>query len=130
MFETSGFQKCKTVWLWVRSPLEDIKYLNLYFHFFALGDKAKRGVEFCHLTRNASRIRKRNVLTLGSFCLPCCVPAHSSVKLIYLFIYLNSNKYIIRTAVFFTSFNTEENNLCSKVLCFVYNSLLEAIVME
>ena len=30
-----------------------------------------RGVEFCHSTRNASRIR--SVLTLGSLCLPCCV---------------------------------------------------------
>ena len=32
------------------------------------------GVEFCHSTRNASRIwQKVGNLTLGSLCLPCCV---------------------------------------------------------
>ena len=33
-------------------------YLNLYFHFFA-GVEVKRGVEFCHSTRNDSRIRQK-----------------------------------------------------------------------
>ena len=62
-------------------------YLNLYFHFFALVSvEAKRGVEFCHSTRNTSRIRQKvgNGVsgTLGSFSLPCSVRGYS-VKLIY-----------------------------------------------
>ena len=51
---------CKTDWLWVRSPLEEMKYLlKLIFPFLRSGVKAKRGVEFCHSTRNASRIRQK-----------------------------------------------------------------------
>ena len=34
-------------------------YLNLYFHFFALVSKQKCGVDFCHLTRNPSKIRRK-----------------------------------------------------------------------
>ena len=47
---------CKTDWLWVRSPLEEMKFI---FAFLRSGVEAKRGVEFCHLTRNASRIRQK-----------------------------------------------------------------------
>ena len=48
---------CKTDWLWVRSPLGEMKYLlKFIFPFLRPGVEAKRGVEFCHLTRNASRI--------------------------------------------------------------------------
>ena len=40
------------------------------------GVEAKRGVEFHHSTRIASfnsvKDVERNVLTLGSLCLPCC----------------------------------------------------------
>ena len=69
---------CKTNWLWVRSSLEDMKYLPKFiFPFRRSGVQVKRGVEFCHSTRNASRIwqevRNGSVLTLGSLCLPCCV---------------------------------------------------------
>ena len=70
---------CKIDWLWVRSPLEEVKYLfKFIFPFLRSGVETKRGVEFCHSTRNASRIRgeeseERSVLTLGSLCLPCCV---------------------------------------------------------
>ena len=40
---------CKRDWLWVRSPLEGMKYLfNLYFSFPRSGVEAKRGVEFRH----------------------------------------------------------------------------------
>ena len=47
----------KTEWLWVRSPLEEMKYLlKFIFPFLRSGVEAKRGVEFCHSTRNASRI--------------------------------------------------------------------------
>ena len=48
---------CKTDWLWVRSPLEEMKYLlKFIFPFLRSGVEAKRGVEFCHSTGNASRI--------------------------------------------------------------------------
>ena len=51
---------CKTDWLWVRSLLEEMKYLlKFIFQFLRSGVEAKRGVEFCHSTRNASRIRKK-----------------------------------------------------------------------
>ena len=51
---------CKTDWLWVRSPLEEIKYLfKFIFPFLRSSVEAKRGAEFCHSTRNASRIRQK-----------------------------------------------------------------------
>ena len=70
-----GHKVCLQIdWLWVRSPSRrwDI-YLHLYFHFFALVSRVKRGVEFRHLTRNASRNWRKvgSVLTLGSLCLLC-----------------------------------------------------------
>ena len=47
---------CKTDWLWVRSPFEDMKFLlKFIFPFFRSGIEAKRGVEFC----NATRIRQK-----------------------------------------------------------------------
>ena len=51
---------CKTDWLWVRSPLKKMKYLlKFIFPFLRSGVEAKSGVEFCHSTRNASRIRQK-----------------------------------------------------------------------
>ena len=51
---------CKTDWLWVRSPPEEMEYLlKFIFPFLRSGVEVKRGVEFCHSTRNASRIRQR-----------------------------------------------------------------------
>ena len=51
---------CKTDWLWVRYPLEEVKYsFTFIFSFLRSGAEAKRGVKFCHLTRNASRIRQK-----------------------------------------------------------------------
>ena len=51
---------CKTEWLWVRSPLEEMKYLlKFIFPFLRSGVEAKHGVKFCHSTRNASRIRQK-----------------------------------------------------------------------
>ena len=69
---------CKTDWLWVWSPLEEMKYLlKFIFPFLRSGVEAKRGVEYSHSTRNASRIRQKvgngSVLTLGFLCLPSCV---------------------------------------------------------
>ena len=43
-----------------KGPLEEIKYLlKFIFPFLRSGVKAKRGVEFCHSIRNASRIRQK-----------------------------------------------------------------------
>ena len=42
---------CKTDWLWVRSPLEEMKYLlKCIFPFLRSDIEAKRGVEFHHST--------------------------------------------------------------------------------
>ena len=52
---------CKIDWLWVQSPLEEIKYLFTFIFSFFLrsGVEAKRGIEFRHSTRNASRNRRK-----------------------------------------------------------------------
>ena len=60
--------------LWVRSPLEEKKYLfKCIFPFLRSGVAAKRGVEFRHSTRHASEITlgyTRFLLSaLGSHCL-------------------------------------------------------------
>ena len=55
---------CKIDLLWIRSQLEEMKYLFTFC------------VVFRQWTRNTSRTRRKirnNVLTLGSLCLPCCV---------------------------------------------------------
>ena len=45
---------CKCDWLWVRSLLEEMKYLYKFiFPFLRSSVQAKRGVEFRHSTRNA-----------------------------------------------------------------------------
>ena len=50
-------------------------YLKFIFPFLRSGVQAKRSVEFCHSTRNASRIGQKvgNGESLGSLCLPFCV---------------------------------------------------------
>ena len=51
---------CKTDWLWVRPPLEEMKYLlKFIFPFLRSGAEVKRGDEFHHSTRNASRTRRK-----------------------------------------------------------------------
>ena len=51
---------CKNDWLWVRTPLEEMKYLPKFiFPFLRSGVEFKRGVEFCHSTLNAFRIRQK-----------------------------------------------------------------------
>ena len=45
-------------WLWVRSPLEEIK-LTFIFSFLRSDVEVKRGVEFRHLTLYASRTRRK-----------------------------------------------------------------------
>ena len=50
----------KRDWLWVRSLLEEMKYLfKFIFPFPRSGVQAKRSVEFRHSTRNASKIRRK-----------------------------------------------------------------------
>ena len=59
---------CKTNWLLVRSPLEEMKYLlKFIFPFLHSGVEYKRGVEFC-------QSGERSVLTLGSQ-VPSAYPA-------------------------------------------------------
>ena len=67
-----------TLRLWVRSPLEEIKYVfKFIFRFLRSGVEARSGVEFRHSARNAFKNSVENleqsVLTLGSLCMPCCV---------------------------------------------------------
>ena len=51
---------CKRYWLWVQSPLKEIKYLFKFtFSFLRSAFEAERGVKFHHSTRNASRIRQK-----------------------------------------------------------------------
>ena len=75
---------CKTEWLWVRSLLEEMKYLfNFLFSFFRHGVEAKRSVEFCQSARNASRIRQKVGNGLNTkFHLSIPLFAGYSVKLI------------------------------------------------
>ena len=80
--------KCgrKPDWLWVRSPLEEMKYL-LKFPFLRSGVEAKRGVEFCYSTRlqDSAESGEWTVLTLSSLCLPCCVRNTARSWFIYKF---------------------------------------------
>ena len=47
-------------WMWVRSSLEEMKYLfKFIFPFLRSGVGTKRGVEFRHSTRNAFKIRRK-----------------------------------------------------------------------
>ena len=55
-----GHKDCKIECLWVRSPLEKMKYLfKCIFPFILSGIKANRGIEFRHSTRNAFKIRRK-----------------------------------------------------------------------
>ena len=48
MWRSGTRRDCKTNWLWVRSPLEEVKYLlKFLFPFFRSGVEDKHGVEFC-----------------------------------------------------------------------------------
>ena len=48
---------CKIDWLWVRTPLEEMKYLiKFIFPFLRSAVEETRGVEFCHSTGNSFRI--------------------------------------------------------------------------
>ena len=93
---------CKIEWLWVRSPLEEVKYLFTFiFSFLRSGVEAKRGVEFHLSTVNTQYL----YLGLGGkweteclntrFPLPTLLCAGYSMKLIYLIFYLNINRNLL-----------------------------------
>ena len=70
--------KCdwKTDWLWVRFPLEEMKYLlKFIFPFLRSGAEARRWVLPLNTQclQNSAESGERSVLTLGSLCLPCCM---------------------------------------------------------
>ena len=59
---------CRIDWLWVRSPLKEMKYLFTFiFSFLRSGVEAKRSTEFRHSTRSASRTRRKVVLADSRF---------------------------------------------------------------
>ena len=82
---------CKTDWLWVRSPLEEMKYLlKFIFPFLRSGIEAKVWVLSLNTQclQNSAESGKTECLTLGSFCLPCCVRDTAWSWFIYLFIFM------------------------------------------
>ena len=75
---------CKSHWLWVRSPLEEMKYLlKFIFPLLHSGVEAKRGVEFCQSIRNAARIRQKMWNRVSYHVSSLCLCAGYSVKLIF-----------------------------------------------
>ena len=75
--------------------LKEIKYLlKCIFPFLRSGVETKRGVEFCHLTRNASRIRSKvgNEVSYTRFPLPIRV---READMIYRAIAFLDNKWTI-----------------------------------
>ena len=96
---------CKTNWLWVRSLLEEMKYLlKFIFKFLRSGVEVKRGVEFCHLTRTPEFGRKWGTECLNTrFPLPTLLCAGHSVKLIYLFIlfYYSCQSILLKSIIMY-----------------------------
>ena len=92
---------CKRDWWWVRSPLEEKKYLSKFiFSFLRSGVEAKRGIEFRHSKRNASFVRipqkvGNSVVTLDSLCLTCCVFVISYYQMWRALIYVYHKIYVI-----------------------------------
>ena len=92
---------CKTDWLWVRSLLEDMKYLlkfplllfhyNLYFHFFALGSKQSGALSSAIQHAIPPEFdRKWGTESLNTnFPLPIMLCAGYSVKLIFIYVICN-----------------------------------------
>ena len=73
------------------SPLEEMKYLlKFIFPFLRSSVEAKRGVEFCHLTRNASRMWQKvgNGVSDTTFLLSTLLCAAYSVKLMIYYHFL------------------------------------------
>ena len=71
------------LWLWVRSPLEEMKYLLKFIFPFLRSGVARRWVLPLN-TQNSAESRERSALTLGSLYLPCTLScAGYCVKLIW-----------------------------------------------
>ena len=68
---------CKIDSLWVRSPLEEMKYLFIYIFISSLWrrGKARRWIPPLNTQclQNSAESGERSVSTLGSLCLPYCV---------------------------------------------------------
>ena len=82
---------CKIDWLWVRSQLEEMKYLFTFiFSFLRSGVEAKRDVELRHSTRNASRFQRK---VRNGVSLPTAYPAVCRIqrKAYLILIYVNLN---------------------------------------
>ena len=95
--------------MWVRSPLEEMKYLlKFIFLFLRSGVEAKRGVEFHHSLQKSAKSGERSVLTLGSLCLPCCVQDTAWNWLNFFF----NDKLLFRM---FHFFHKAKENLVSKL---------------
>ena len=91
MASAAGAQDRKSDWLWVRSPLEDIKYL--FFSFLRSGIETKRGVKFLHSTHNSYRVQRKGfslLLEYTRFLLPT-LPGirRESKKIFFLFFIMN-----------------------------------------
>ena len=80
-------------------------YLKFIFPFLRSGVEVKRGVEFCHLTRKASRIRQKvgNGVSYTKFPLPTLLWVGYSVKLIYFYIFMYSYVYKIKKSFIFNN---------------------------
>ena len=58
-------------WLWVRSPLEEMKYLfKFVFPFLRPGAEGKRGVELRHLTQEIGYIAKEKSIVQIFYFIP------------------------------------------------------------
>ena len=69
--------------------LEDIKYLRKFiFPFLRSGVEVKRGVRFCHTTRNASRIRQKMGNGVSSHLVPSVYPVVCGIQREAVFFYL------------------------------------------
>ena len=77
---------CKLDWLWVRYPLEEMKYLLKFIFPFLRSDvEAKARLWLPPLNRqcpqNSAESEEWSVLTLGSLCLACCVRVCVFIKI-------------------------------------------------
>ena len=85
-----------------------MKYLlKFIFPFLRSGIEAKRGVEFCHLTRNASRIRQKvgNGVSFTRFPLSTLLYAGYSVKLIFVrYVYTSNCQWLASYDLFRRNF--------------------------
>ena len=69
---------CKIDWLWVRSPVEEIKYsLTFIFHFFALVSRQSAALSSASQHAMPQKLGGKwetvCLNTSNNLCLPCCV---------------------------------------------------------